>query len=254
MRRKYISSDSSGFALGMILLFIGIIAALSVMATLSSTSNDYSRGLTLSQITSFRSHTSSLVRAIQRIAQSCPRNELDDCIREIRAALTLENPGCEHDPALKKYCPFDSLYGGASRITLPPAMRDEGADSSFDIAYDVIVNEDDDETKMVLFINQLTLPACQMIEAQVIHQTNPPLINGQRLRHTGPGGAAQRLAVYRQEGCISYSNIQLGSLRLPPGVVLASFGAPVQSNQVQSSTANSIRSGQYFIVVPVAWD
>lgn len=198
-----------GFAIGMILLVIVLIAALTTYISMTATSTGTTAEISRIDVMTFRSASNSLARAIQRVADTCPKLTGNvNCDRQIRPALRNATP-CENGAVtMRQVCPYDGLYGGALRVALPSKLFTV-ANPQWDIAYDVVAGGSaTGKISMVLFINGLSKAACLEIEKTVLGSANatvPEAFGG----GFSSSSVGQSLPAARPEACYSYTNFAM---------------------------------------------
>lgn len=250
-------SKKSGFALGTILLIIVLIAAITTVATYTKSNYNLDEDVDAADIVVLRSNAADVVRGIQKIASSCPAATYNDCIRDIRASLR-NGTRCETVAGLRASCPYDGLYGGASRMQLPRKLFTT-ANSSWDIAYDVQVAGATNNLEAVLFINNLTQKACLGLERGILGTRNLTIPTSVLPLSYMPSGS-QSLPLTRREACFYSSGIvyyeddvieDFASARDP---YLQFTGGAALPPKAKAKGASAIPAGgyQYYVVVPIS--
>ncbi len=244
--------SQSGFALGLILLVIVLMAAITTFISASGTRTDIGPELSRVEIMTFRNASTDLLRGIQRVATSCPKTsrvDFDACMNNIRTALTQTAP-CENDPLpeIQRACPYHTLYGGASRIPLPTKMFTT-ANPRWDLALKVSPEVAANQLDAVLFINGLTQQACITLESTVLANLVRQAPLATQLRAIDN----QFLPIARKEACIQYNGVAFNDQDIDreysnPNLAFANFsqkaGIPVDTD-----VAPGITGYQYFLVI-----
>ncbi|TAH33133.1 MAG: hypothetical protein EYC62_07445 [Alphaproteobacteria bacterium] len=214
MPRK--TSANAGFAIGMVLLVILLIAA--VTSFIAKTTGHFDSGNEIGRIDvmNFRNSAADLYGGIRRIATSCTvvdnganqgqrATELyfNNCIREIRGSLQQTEPNCEKTDDDRR-CPYNSLYGGATRTLLPLKMFvPANVKEKWDLAYGVRSPSDTSEKiDIVLFINKINEKACRTLEQAILNRNDVTVSMGNQLKFESTD---QDLPVPRKEACIKYN-------------------------------------------------
>ncbi len=204
--------QNSGFAIGLVLLVIVLIAAVTTFIVKTTTRFDVTSEMSRIDVMNFRNNAADVFRGVQRIASSCTvvdngpdqgqRASLayfNTCVREIRTSLRAD-PHCETDLADRR-CPYNMVYGGSTRGNLPDKMF-TAPDVKWDIAYDVRTPSNvTDRIQLVLFMDKLTREACIAIEQTLATRLDVDIITANQLTYDGTD---QDLPLPRKEGCIRY--------------------------------------------------
>ena len=245
MRRK---RSNSGFAIGMVLAAVLLIAVVTTFISVTNRgNNDVSEDRLRLDATVFRSHSSDMVKAIQRIADSCPRSDAayNACIREIRTSIRLAVP-CENGTLeQRRVCPFDPLYGGVNRTSINKSIVNP-ANARWDMAFDVGQTGSSEKIDMVLFIDGVDQRACMALERIITSNMNAALQTGTRFP------MAPFIPMNRNEGCFQFGGLARNDEIIDRkyanySITLASMGSPKHKDVTPIDAEVGY---QYYIVIP----
>lgn len=202
-------TGARGFAIGMILMVIVLMAALATMMSATSIDLRIDREVQEVDIVRFTDQTRKVAGGIDRIVKTnCDDTDaaFTACINTIRDALRQPAP-CEQDPnmAVQRHCPFHNLYGSAMRQELDARIFAPGADRSWELIPGVLPQNSDpsDANFAVLIVNNLDENFCRMLERRLGNNPQAAIPNGTELRRGLPNN---RLSFSRTEACFRYDS------------------------------------------------
>ena len=200
-------SSSGGFAIGLILMVIVLMAALATMMSATSISLRIDREVQEVDIVRFTDQARKVARSIDRIVKTnCEDTNaaFTACIDGISNALAQATP-CEQDAnnAVQRYCPYHPLYGGAVRTQLPSGILAAGAKEKWLLFKQVVPpNASWQDTNFaVLVMDDLTADFCLALEKRLTNNRNTTLVTAAPLSRDEEYNS---LPLARREACFSY--------------------------------------------------
>lgn len=193
-------NSSAGFAIGLILVVIVLMAAIATMMSATSVRFDITREISDLDVASFRDTGQNLAASISRSAVACS-GSMPICMNAVQQAL--QTPACEQStvPGVFQNCPYASPYGSASRRPMAAKLFAFTPTPNWRVVHSVSSPGSNEQNHVVVAITGLTDALCLAIEARVQNIRTATLVNGPMLDNSL---SDLQLPFARREGCYHF--------------------------------------------------
>ena len=201
-----IKNSRSGFALGLILVVIVLMAAISTMMSATSMRFDIKPEISDIDIATFRDAAQVLGGSIARMANACDDADVSVCMSSVRDSLRSATP-CENSaiPGILRNCPYAPPYGSATRRELKDTWfvgPIAATTKQWDIISNVSAKDSTAKNLIVLTMLNVTDEFCLSLEKKISTNRNATIQSGPMLNNSLP---TNTLPIARREGCYNFS-------------------------------------------------